>query len=103
LPENERGGDTGSEICYERARGFCPQRIAFVRHMLANDFYDEGKAAASEAQRKDLYTRAYCQSELLMKIYPGGFTQFTPTSVIRSETSVELKKDSGDDPPSCGT
>src|SRR5258707_594426 len=77
--------------------------IAFVRHMLANDFYDEGKAATSEAQRKDLYTRAYCQSELLMKIYPGGFTQFTPTSVIRSETSVELKKDSGGDQPSCGT
>jgi hypothetical protein len=103
LPESERGGDTGSEICYERARGFCPQRIAFVRHMLANDFYDEGKAAISEAQRKDFYTRAYCQSELLMKIYPGGFSQFTPTSVIRSETSVELKKDSGGDQLSCGT
>ena len=102
LPENERGGDTGSEICYERPRGFCPQRIAWVRHLLANDFYDEGKAAASDAQRREFYTRAYCQTDVLIKLYPGGFAQFTPTSVILAETLMELKKLSGGGDPVCG-
>jgi hypothetical protein len=103
LPESERGGDTGSEICYERARGFCPQRIAFVRHMLANDFYDEGKAAAANEKRREFYTRAFCQTELLLKSYPGGFVQFTPTSVIRSETLDDLRRLTGNAiGPSCG-
>jgi len=103
LPESERGGDTGSEICYERARGFCPQRIAFVRHMLANDFYEEGKAATLSEQRREFYTRAFCQTELLLKAYPGGFLQFTPTSVIRSEALDDLRRLSGNAAePSCG-
>ena len=101
--DTERGGDTGSEICYERARGFCPQRIAWVRHMLANDFYDEGKAAETETQRKEFYTRAYCQAEQAIKLYPGGFAQFTPSSVIVTETLNELKKISGTATVLCGT
>lgn len=103
VSDGERNGDTGSEICYERARGFCPQRIAWVRHMLANDFYEEGKTANSESQRKEFYTRAYCQSEQLLKLYPGGFAQFTPTSVIVTETLSELKKGAGGAEPTCGT
>ncbi len=102
LPDGERGGHTVAELCYNRPRGFCPQRTAYIRHLLANDFYDTGKAAPNAAERREFYTRAYCQTELLLKDYPGGFAQFTPTSVIRSEVSTDLKAGGGGEMPSCG-
>ena len=103
VPDSERGGDTGSEICYERIRGFCPQRIAYVRHLLANDFYEEAKAAPTEELRKEFYLRAFCQSQRLLELYPGGFAQFTPTSVITQGSSSELKRLTSGEEPSCGT
>ena len=43
LLEGEKGGSTGSEICYERPRGYCLQRSGWIHHLLANDFYEQGK------------------------------------------------------------
>lgn len=102
VTENERGGDTGSEICYERVKGFCPQRIAYVRHLLANDFFEEAKVVRSDDERKEFYVRAFCQSLLLFELYPGGFAQFTPTSVIRQVSSSELKRLLAGAEPVCG-
>ena len=42
LPEEKKGGSTGSEICYERPQGYCLQRSGWINHLLANDFYQEG-------------------------------------------------------------
>jgi hypothetical protein len=39
LPALETGGDPGSEVCYSRAKGYCAQRMTWVYHLLANDFY----------------------------------------------------------------
>jgi len=43
LPDSERGGSTLRKECYDRAKGFCKQRTAWIQHLLANDFIEEAK------------------------------------------------------------
>jgi hypothetical protein len=54
LPESAKGGGTSGELCYTRASGYCPQRTAWIDHLLANDLYqealDEGDAAAQSSE-----------------------------------------------------
>ncbi|MBE7466489.1 MAG: serine/threonine protein kinase [Planctomycetes bacterium] len=58
LPESETGGAMGSEICYERPKGFCVQRTAWIHHLLAIDFYEEAMASVEPSDRAAKLTRA---------------------------------------------
>jgi hypothetical protein len=45
LPTPEIGTEPSSEICYARANGYyCPQRLAWIYHLLANDFFVHASA-----------------------------------------------------------
>jgi hypothetical protein len=39
LPASEIGSDPSGEVCYARANGYCVQRLAWIYHLLANDFF----------------------------------------------------------------
>jgi len=58
LPILETGGDSSSEICYRRPRGYCVQRTAWIYHLFANDFYQQAIAQADRRDRIEALTRA---------------------------------------------
>ena len=58
LPVLETGGDSGSEICYQRPKGYCVQRTAWIYHLFANDFYVEAMALSDRQDRGAALTRA---------------------------------------------
>jgi hypothetical protein len=58
LPALETGGDSGSEICYRRPKGYCLQRTAWIYHLFANDFYVEATALADRQDRVAAIERA---------------------------------------------
>jgi hypothetical protein len=58
LPVLETGGDSGSEICYQRPKGYCVQRSAWIYHLFANDFYVDAMALADRQERVAALERA---------------------------------------------
>jgi hypothetical protein len=58
LPALETGGDSGSEICYRRPRGYCLQRTAWIYHLFANDFYLHALALTDRRDRVAALERA---------------------------------------------
>jgi hypothetical protein len=79
----EREGNTGSEICYERPRGFCLQRSGWIHHLLANDFYQAGLTLSNRTRRLDRFELAIAQAKLAVRDFPQkGFEQGCPTTVL---------------------
>jgi len=58
LPVLETGGDSGSEICYQRPKGYCVQRTAWIYHLFANDFYLHAMALTDRQDRVAALERA---------------------------------------------
>ena len=58
LPALETGGDSGSEICYRRPKGYCLQRTAWIYHLFANDFYVHALALTDRRDRGAALERA---------------------------------------------
>jgi len=58
LPALETGGDSGSEICYRRPKGYCLQRTAWIYHLFANDFYVHALALTDRRDRGAALGRA---------------------------------------------
>jgi hypothetical protein len=54
----ETGGDSGSETCYRRPKGYCVQRTAWIYHLLANDFYLHALALTDRRDRVAALERA---------------------------------------------
>lgn len=89
LPENKRGGDTGSEVCYKRAKGFCRQRTGWIHHLLANDFYQKSKAQ-KDSNRRIIFSRTALEhARASLDNFPVGFIQYVPTKTIISELQVK--------------
>ncbi len=90
LPPNETGGNTGVELCYSRANGYCPQRTAWVHHLLANDLYAEATAESDPKSKIEKLKNALGHAKDALKLYPqegerrAGFVQCIPTeSLVR--------------------
>jgi hypothetical protein len=58
LPESETGGGPDWRLCYQRERGYCQQRTAWINHLLANDLYQEALAASDGDTRTAKLSRA---------------------------------------------
>jgi hypothetical protein len=58
LPVLETSGDSGSEICYQRPKGYCVQRTAWIYHLFANDFYLHALALTDRQDRVAALERA---------------------------------------------
>jgi len=92
LGDRHRDGGTGSEICYERPRGFCAQRSGWIHHLLANDFYKKGMAATERAEKRVQFESAAQQIAASLNDFPQGFIQDVATKVLQSRVDEELKK-----------
>jgi hypothetical protein len=84
-------GGTGSEICYQRPRGFCAQRSGWIHHLLANDFYKMGMAATDRAAKRVHFESAGRHIASSLDDFPEGFVQEVATKVLQSRVAEELK------------
>src|SRR5262245_8466303 len=96
LPAVETGGDTSSEICYRRPRGYCLQRTAWIYHLFANDFYLRAMAQSDTRDRIADLTRAGQFVAEARKYRPTeggeGFDQCIPTTTL-AEKIAEASAD----------
>ena len=96
LPAVETGGDTSSEICYRRPRGYCLQHTAWIYHLFANDFYLRAMAQSDTRDRIADLTRAAQFVTEARKYRPTeggeGFDQCIPTTTL-AEKIAEASAD----------
>jgi len=91
----EDQGDTGSEVCYQMPRGYCRQRSGWMRHLLANDFYDLSRTTADPRERINRLEIALRHAEAALRDMPGGFhglDQGQPTTTIADGAREQLGK-----------
>jgi hypothetical protein len=95
LPASEAGGDYSAENCYARVSGYCPQRTAWVNHLLANDFYEESALSTDPVVKADQLRRALAFAQTAARLYRDGpnpgFPQCTPTMALISAAKEKLK------------
>ncbi len=96
LPEPEAGGDKGSELCYQRANGYCTQRTAWIHHLLANDFYQSAMALdGDDLELTDKLERAgkHAQEARRYRSPEGieGFVQCIGTLVLEQKIAARLE------------
>jgi hypothetical protein len=91
-PKTLREGDISVEACYSSAAGYCRERSGWIRHLLANDFYQKGLAEASSNQARFHFDLARKYAHEAQDIFPGGFEQFTPTQTVESNSIAKILK-----------
>ena len=93
-PASETNGEMGSEICYENPKGFCAQRTAWIHHLLANDFYEEGMATPDPHVRAAKLKRAAKHAKEARKYRRPeggvGFDQGTDTVALQQKITEAL-------------
>lgn len=103
LPALETGGDTGSEICYRRSKGYCVQRTAWIYHLFANDFYLQAVALADRRDRIAALTRAsqfVTEARKYRRPEGGeGFDQCIHTTTLAEKITDALAANRGLNPP----
>jgi len=98
LTQSEREGTLDAEVCYQRAKGYCRQRTAWICHLLANDFFDAGKRTDNLELKRRYLKDALSYANCVFKKYPSGFSdpsQLIPTSVLQKELNKMLVDCSG--------
>lgn len=94
LPAIETGGDTSSETCYRRPKGFCLQRTAWIYHLFANDFYLRAMAQSDRRDRIADLARAGQFVTEARKYRPPvgdvGFNQCVPTTTLPEKIAEAL-------------
>jgi hypothetical protein len=94
-PDAMRKGDYSAETCYSRPEGYCPQRTAWVHHLLANDRYEEAMASPDVTAKGDKLRRALEHAEAAAELYKDerdrpGFGECRPTTVLIEDAKREL-------------
>jgi hypothetical protein len=95
LPENERAGNYSAETCYQRVSGYCPQRTAWIHHLLANDLYVQAMSLINIHDRADKLQRALEHAHAAEKLYKDdqgqpGFGQCKATVALINEAEESL-------------
>lgn len=86
-PESAQGGKESSDPCYTSPAGYCPQRTAWIDHLLANDLYQESLIADNKGAEADELGRALKYAQSAARLYQDqehnpGFTQCTSTETL---------------------
>jgi hypothetical protein len=94
LPEDEKGGSTDPEVCYQRPKGYCKQRTAWIQHLLAKDYYKTGRAETDREKKRDAYQLSLRYARAALSNYPGGFYADGQGSTVEMERDLvrELKE-----------
>lgn len=77
--------------CYNRPKGYCAERTAWISHLMANDFYQEALCESNKIKRRDILVRANKFIISTLEHFPGGFTQLKPTNLLDEDIKRELK------------
>lgn len=95
LSEDRRAGGLAANLCYQRPKGYCQQRTAWIHHLLANIFYAKGRQERDGKTKQLYFQKAADQITLVWRLFPGGFIQDTaktdPTEVLERNVQRELK------------
>lgn len=95
LPEAERSGGMEVNVCYQRPKGYCRQRTAWIQHLLANHLYGKALKETETAARRALLKSADNHVENIWPDFPDGFIQRTaqtrPTKALKERICRELK------------
>lgn len=86
-PISELGGN--AEACYQREKGYCAERTAWINHIMANDYYQQAQDSADKATKMHHLERALNFVENDLKF--GGFDQLTPSAVLKSKIQEKLQ------------
>ena len=87
LTENERVGD--ADACYQRAKGYCAERTAWICHLMAYDFYHQAQKAVDKADKLIFLQKALLFVEKDLNY--GGFDQLMLSTVLKSKIQDELQ------------
>ena len=94
LGEMTRITDWGTEVCYASSgRGYCPQRTAWIYHLLANDSFMEAGALDGDARIARLTDARNNVLQALRYNRPqggSGFTQCTDSGVLLRRIDAAL-------------
>ncbi len=92
LPAGETGGDSGVTICYSRPRGYCPQRTAWIEHLLAIDLLAEAAVTDDVTVRREKLTASLKHAREALRLYPPhGFDQCLPTEAVIAKAEEGLR------------
>jgi hypothetical protein len=83
--------DTGSEICYRVAHGYCKQRTGWINHLIAVYFINDCEKEVENTKIEILARRASLYATNALKYYPKGFTQYIATFSIIDKTKEILE------------
>jgi hypothetical protein len=86
LPSNERDGD--GKLCYEREKGYCAERTAWINHLMAIDYFQQAEDSKDNETKIKRLERA--AKFLKIDLAFGGFDQITPSAVLRDKIEEEL-------------
>lgn len=98
-------GQTGYPPCRDNPSGHCQERAAYIFHLLANDFYQQGtaeKAAGKQAYRASFATALAYACSAICLFSMNGFNdpkQGIPTRALENLLRNELGKDCTTAPP----
>lgn len=99
LGEMTRITDWGTEVCYASSgRGYCPQRTAWIYHLLANDSFIEAESLDGDARIARLANaRDYVQQARRYNRPEGGvgFTQCLDSNVLLNRIEAGLEGGAG--------
>jgi hypothetical protein len=85
LALSERDG-VGAD-CYQREKGYCAERTAWINHLMAIDYYQQGHDASDKEIKLQLLRRAseFVKDDLKF----GGFDQILPSTVLHRKIEEE--------------
>jgi hypothetical protein len=87
LPPSERDGLAAT--CYQREKGYCEERTAWINHIMANDFYDQAKNQADRCIKVQRLRRGLKFAKRALEF--GGFDQMIPTKELIGKIEEELR------------
>jgi hypothetical protein len=97
-----KDGETGSAAC-RNPEGLCRERTGWIFHLLANDFFQQGKelkaAGRPKAEYEDRFLTALKHGCSAIKYFqPDGFTELIPTRALERLAWDELGRGSAERP-----
>jgi hypothetical protein len=90
LPPSETDGGSPAQVCYDHLSGYCPQRTAWVHHLLANDLFEEAKLSTNPEIKAEKFRHALEHAQMAANLYTDpegnqGFVNCVPTTVLIRE------------------
>jgi hypothetical protein len=95
LAPSERDGDAAA--CYLREKGYCVERTAWINHLMAIDFYQQGQDATNKKIKLKRFERAseFVERALQFKQKDSqhkGFEQIYPSESLKDMIQEELQR-----------